>query len=75
MIANKFQKVTSVNGSLQAAALQTVLEQAGVPVTLSISKGEAYLDVLVPVEMVSDVRSLLFPDGYGGYSSTLPVVL
>ncbi|MBE0698746.1 MAG: DUF2007 domain-containing protein [Anaerolineaceae bacterium] len=62
MGATNNQKVTSVNGMLQAMIVQNALEKAGIPVTIANAKGEAYLDVLVPNEWVYDAQNLLSPE-------------
>jgi hypothetical protein len=63
---SEYQKVTSVNGELQATLMQTTLEQAGIPVALFTSRSGAALDVLVPVEFVYDAQNLLAPERRSG---------
>jgi hypothetical protein len=45
---DKLQKVLSVNGRLQAAVVQDTLEQAGLQVSLSLSRTGGYMDICVP---------------------------
>lgn len=56
------QSVYSVNGSLQALSLKSVLENAGIPVNLQVSKSGSYLDVMVPEECVFNATNLLHPE-------------
>lgn len=56
------RSVYSVNGSLQATNVQSVLEQAGIPVNLSASKTGSYMEVMVPEDCVFNARNLLFPE-------------
>ncbi len=56
------QSVYSVNGSLQAMSVQSVLENAGIPVNLKVSKSGSYLDVVVPEEYVFNAMNLLYPE-------------
>ena len=62
MSTNKNQKVFSVNGRLQAIWVESILEQAGVPVSFGVSKSGAYLDVFVPSENAYDANNILFPE-------------
>lgn len=62
MNAQSFQKISSVNGTLQANALQQVLERAGIPVVTTTSHKGTYLDVLVPVGCLFDAQNLLNPE-------------
>jgi hypothetical protein len=62
MNAQIYQKITSVNGELQAAAVQQELEQAGIPVVTAMSHNGTYLDVLVPVQYLFDAQNLLNPE-------------
>jgi hypothetical protein len=64
-------KVFSVNGRLQAIWVESILVQAGVPVTFCDSKAGTYLDVLVPTEKVYDAKNILYPErpGKGIHSS------
>jgi hypothetical protein len=62
MNALSYQKITSVNGTLQAANVQQVLEMAGIPVLTAVSHNSAYLDVLVPVQNLFDAKNLLNPE-------------
>lgn len=62
MNGQSYQKITSVNGALQAAAVQQELEQAGIPVVTTVSHNGTYLDVLVPVECLFDAQNLLNPE-------------
>ena len=57
-----YRSVYSVNGSLQATAVQSVLEGAGIPVSLITSKSGSYMDVLVPEEYVFNATNLLNPE-------------
>jgi hypothetical protein len=66
------QKITSVNGELQALSLQNTLEKAGIPVLLVPSPEVAYLDVQVPAEYLYDARNLLFPEYRSGEIFCLP---
>jgi hypothetical protein len=56
------QSVYSVNGSLQAISVQSVLENAGIPVNLKVSKSGSYLDVMVPEDCVFNATNLLYPE-------------
>jgi hypothetical protein len=66
------QKITSVNGELQAMNVQNTLEKAGIPATLVTSFEGAYLDVLVPAECLYDARNILFPEPQWGEIYLLP---
>jgi len=59
------QKVFSVNGRLQAIWIESILVQAGVPVSFRNSKAGAYLDVFVPAENVYDANIILYPEHPG----------
>jgi hypothetical protein len=63
MTTKNYQKICSVNGILQAAALQTMLERAGIPTALAHSKNGSYLDVLAPTSLVEEARNLLNAQG------------
>jgi hypothetical protein len=56
------QKVYSVNGRLQAIWVESILLQAGVPVSFVVSKSGDYLDVIVPAENVYDANNILHPE-------------
>jgi len=56
------QKVFSVNGRLQAIWVESILVQAGVPVSLGVSKSSDYLDVFVPSENAYDANNILHPE-------------
>ena len=62
MNTNNNQKVFSVNGRLQAIWVESILVQAGVPVSFGVSKSGAYLDIFVPSEKVYDAKNILFPE-------------
>jgi hypothetical protein len=62
MKANKNQKVYSANGRLQAIWVESILVQAGVPVSFCESRTGAYLDVFVPKEHVFDAKNILNPE-------------
>ena len=62
MNTNNIQKVFSVNGRLQAIWVESILVQAGVPVSFHASKTGAYLDVFVPVEKAFDANNILYPE-------------
>ncbi len=56
---DKFEKVLSVNGRLQAAVVQDALEQAGLQVSLSVSKNGGYMDICVPEKQAGTASGLL----------------
>jgi hypothetical protein len=62
MNTNNFQKVFSVNGRLQAIWVESILEQAGVPVSFGNSKSGDYLDVFVAAENAYDAKNILYPE-------------
>ena len=62
MNTNNKQKVLSVNGRLQAIWVESILVNAGVPVSFCTSKDGAYLDVLVSDEKVNEATILLNPE-------------
>jgi hypothetical protein len=66
MDSKPFQKVSSANGTTQAISLQNALENAGIPVTIAISRDGDYLDVLVPAHCVYDAEHLLAPEPRSG---------
>ena len=65
MNTNKNQKVFSVNGRLQAIWVESILVQAGVPVSFGLSKSGDYMDVFVPTENAYDAKNILFPEHPG----------
>ena len=65
MNTNNNQKVFSVNERLQAIWVESILVQAGVPVSFGVSKSGAYLDVFVPYENVYDANNILHPERPG----------
>ena len=62
MNTNNNQKVFSVNGRLQAIWVESILVQAGVPVSFGASNSGAYLDVFVPSENAYDANNILHPE-------------
>lgn len=63
MSTNKSKKVYSVNGILQAIALQSALEKAGIPAAIVHSKNGSYLDILVSANLAEEARNLLDAQG------------
>ncbi|PKO16579.1 MAG: hypothetical protein CVU39_07090 [Chloroflexi bacterium HGW-Chloroflexi-10] len=61
MTIQKYQKVYSVNSTLQAMHVQNVLEQAGLPVTIVHASNATYLDVLVPAAWIEQAQQMLYP--------------
>lgn len=59
-------KVSSANNQLAAIAVQSALENAGVPATLIVSHNGSYIDVMVPAEFAFDAANLLNPDRRSG---------
>lgn len=62
MFENKYQRVFSVNGTLQAISVRAMLEKAGISAVVSHTKGPRYLDVLVPAARVEEASLLLHPE-------------
>ncbi len=62
MNTNNYQKVFSVNGKLQATAIQSMLEMAGMTACIVDSHTHGYQDVLVPQEHVFDATNILYPE-------------
>jgi hypothetical protein len=62
MSENKYQRVYSVNGALQAIFVRSMLEKAGIPASVAHAKGPHYLDVLVPAARVEEASLLLHPE-------------
>ena len=62
MAGKIFQKVHSVNGFLQGLMVESMLEQAGIPVDLVSAHASAYLDVYVPQECAFDAFAVLHPE-------------
>ncbi len=56
-----FHKVYSVNGRLQAALVQTMLENAGIPATITASPSGNYQDVLVPEIFAYQAKNIFNP--------------
>jgi len=61
MTAN-YQKVYSVNNTLQAIALQSSLENAGIPALIANAKDGAYIDIFAPTACADEARQLLNPE-------------
>lgn len=57
MDAKTLSKVYAVNGDLQAVNVQSALERAGIPVTITPS--DRGLDVMVPAAWAAEARELL----------------
>ncbi|HEX2980328.1 MAG TPA: hypothetical protein VHO48_08700 [Anaerolineaceae bacterium] len=62
MSESNYQKVSSANSSLQAVAMQVTLENAGIPVEVSPSPNDSYLDVMVPEGFAGEAVRLIYPE-------------
>jgi len=62
MFTQNHKKVAAVCGILQAAAVQSTLEDAGIPTLVTISKTSAFLDVLVPEPLADYAQLILHPE-------------
>jgi len=66
MNTNNYRKVSSVGSTLQAVTVQNMLENAGIPVSLSNSRMDGGLDILTPEEWVFEAQILLNPERMSG---------
>jgi hypothetical protein len=62
MKRQRFHKVYTVEGILQAINIKTALERAGIPVLTAKSHLGSYMDVLVPDTFLFDAKNILFPE-------------
>lgn len=61
MSNDKYNKVYSTNGTLQAISIRLILENAGIPTRLANSNSDLYLNVLVPHALTREACLLLSP--------------
>ncbi len=61
MSHDKYNKVYSTNGTLQAISIRLILESAGIPTRLANSSRDLYLNVLVPHALAREAYLLLCP--------------